>query len=102
MRKLIWILLIASVLVALFLSPFASSFPDGLERVAEDLGFLEKGEGKEIIKSPIPDYSFPGIDNERVAVAVAGFTGTILTLGIVYGIAVVIKRRPNQKSMSKG
>jgi cobalt/nickel transport protein len=41
----IWIGLGASLLVALFLSPFASSSPDGLEKVAETGGFKEKGEG---------------------------------------------------------
>lgn len=93
MRKEVWILLILAVFIALFLSPFASPFPDGLERVAEDKGFLEKGEGKEIIHSPIPDYVFPGIANERVATAVAGIVGTLLTLAVAYGIAVLIKGR---------
>ncbi len=91
MRKEVWILLIIAVLVALFLSPFASPFPDGLERVAEDKGFLEQAEGKEVIHSPIPDYVFPGITNEGVATAVAGIVGTLITLAVAYGIAVLIK-----------
>ncbi|MDH7576512.1 MAG: PDGLE domain-containing protein [Bacillota bacterium] len=97
MRKEVWILLILAVLIALFLSPFASPFPDGLERVAEDKGFLEKSEGKEIINSPIPDYIFPGITNEKVATAVAGIVGTLLTLTVAYGIAVLIKGRAASK-----
>ncbi|HHW40900.1 MAG TPA: hypothetical protein GXX19_07100 [Syntrophomonadaceae bacterium] len=92
MRKEFWILLIVAVAVALFLSPFASPYPDGLERVAADKGFLEKGEGPGLVQSPIPDYAFPGIENERVATAVAGLVGTVLTFGVMYGIAVLIKK----------
>lgn len=91
MRKEVWVLLILAIIAAVFLSPFASPFPDGLERVAEDKGFLEKGEEKEIVHSPIPDYVFPGISNEKVATSIAGIIGTLLTLGVMYSAAVLIK-----------
>ena len=42
-------------------SPFASSSPDGLERVAEDKGFLERGHlGTVQDRAPVPDYAAPG------------------------------------------
>ncbi|MFZ5651029.1 MAG: PDGLE domain-containing protein [Bacillota bacterium] len=85
--------LLLALIVAAFLSPFASSSPDGLERVAEDLGFLEKGEGDPIMKSPIPDYVFPGIENESAATAAAGVTGTLLTFGVMYGLAKSIGKK---------
>lgn len=94
MRREIWFLLILALALALFLSPFASSFPDGLERVAEDHGFIEQGEGQEVIHSPIPDYALPGIANEKVATALAGIIGTLLTLAVAYGIACLLKSRP--------
>lgn len=93
MRKEIWVLVILAVVIAVFLSPFASSFPDGLERVAEDYGFIEKGEGQEVVNSPIPDYALPGVVNEKAATALAGIIGTIVTFGVMYGIAVLIKGR---------
>lgn len=78
--------------VALFMSPFASSSPDGLERVAEDKGFIEATEGKGVLKSPIPDYVFPGVKNERVATAAAGLVGTGITLAVALGIGAVLKK----------
>jgi hypothetical protein len=44
-KGFIWIGLGISLLLALFISPFASSSPDGLEKVAETKGFAEKGGG---------------------------------------------------------
>ncbi|MBI5555586.1 MAG: PDGLE domain-containing protein [Elusimicrobia bacterium] len=81
-----------ALLVALVLSPFASSKPDGLERVAEDTGFLEKGEVQPILPSPIPDYTFPGSHNEKVATAVAGIAGTLVVFGLGYGLARLLKK----------
>lgn len=96
MRKEIWILLILAVVLALFVSPFASSLPDGLERVAEDYGFIDNAE--ELINSPIPDYTFPGIANEKVATAVAGIIGTLLALAVAYGIGYLVKGRSDYRS----
>lgn len=81
-----WIFLLVALAVAAFLAPWASSYPDGLERVAEDQGFLERGEGKEVIKGLMPDYTFPGIENEKLATALAGIVGTSLTFGAAWGI----------------
>lgn len=82
-----------ALIVALILSPFASPKPDGLERVAENKGFLEKGEVKPILPSPIPDYTFPGIHNEKAATAVAGVAGTLVVFGLGYGLAKILKRK---------
>ncbi|NQT46956.1 MAG: PDGLE domain-containing protein [Candidatus Omnitrophica bacterium] len=89
-----WIIigLFISLLLVLFISPFASSSPDGLERIAEDKGFLEKGEGH-IITSPIPDYVWPGIEDEGVATSMAGVFGTLITFGLGLGIGSILKRR---------
>ena len=70
--------LAVAVGLAVAVSPFASSSPDGLEKVAGEKGFLDNGTLHSIQEeSPIPDYAFPGIDNPRVATGVAGFFGTI-------------------------
>ena len=85
--------LLFSLLLALILSPFASRLPDGLERVAEDKGFAEKGEVEPVIPSPLPDYSWPGLRSERLATSFAGVAGTLIVFGISYGIAAVIKKK---------
>ena len=81
--------------LATAISPFASSQPDGLERVAEDKGFVEDGRLAAVQEdSPIPDYAFPGIGNERLATGLAGFTGTLLVFALGYGVAAAARRRP--------
>lgn len=74
-------------------SPWASPDPDGLERVAEDKGFLDTATSNRIQDdSPIPDYAFPGIGNERVATGVAGFVGTIGLFAVGLGLALLLLR----------
>lgn len=96
MRKGILLALVVSIAVAAFISPFASSDPDGLERVAEDKGFIHRSEGKEIAKSPMPDYVMPGIENETMAGSMAGVAGTILTFGAMYGLGKLYIKRSRQ------
>lgn len=98
-RKEIWFLLILAVVLAVFLSPFASSLPDGLEKVAEDYGFIDQGE--EVIQSPLPDYAIPGMANEKLSTALAGIVGTLLTLAVVYGIAIIMKNREQGRDVDQ-
>ncbi len=76
-------ILIGGIIVALLLailSPLASSYPDGLEKVAEDLGFLSKGQGP--LYNIIPDYVFPGIHDEKLATIIAGVLGVLLIASV--------------------
>ncbi|NIA06418.1 MAG: hypothetical protein GWP14_02080 [Actinobacteria bacterium] len=91
---ILWALLV-SVLLAIFISPFASSSPDGLEKVAEDKGFLNKAEDHEPAwnYSLIPDYAVGGIKNESIATGLAGLIGTLLTFAVGLGLAKVMSRK---------
>src|SRR5262245_41013873 len=93
-KRLFTILALAlAVGLATAVSPFASAHPDGLERVAGDKAFLERGEPASIQQAaPAPDYAFPGVDNARVATGLAGFIGTLVVFGVGYGIAMVARR----------
>ena len=82
--------LIACLAVAC-LSPLASSSPDGLERVAEDKGFI--GRGQEAPFQVIADYVFPGIHNEALATILAGLIGSLILFGAVYSMAWLLKSR---------
>lgn len=84
--------LIIALVLAGGVSLFASSFPDGLERVAINHGFIELGEGYEVMHSPMPDYIVPGISNEALAASLAGLIGTLMMFGLVYGIGKALKR----------
>jgi len=95
MVRIVLVGLLVAVVLAVLLSPFASRFPDGLERVAEDKGFIDKGEGNEVISSPIPDYAMPGVKHEGVATSLAGLVGTIFIFGLAYGLGHLLKGRRN-------
>ena len=92
-KKEIFFGLFIACVLAVMLSPFASPWPDGLEKVAEDKGFLEKGEGEPAFSSAIPDYAWPGLKSERLATSAAGISGTLIVFGLGYGLAALIKRK---------
>lgn len=93
MKRIILTGLLISIALAIFLSPFASKSPDGLERVAEDKNFLHMAEGTKIFNALIPDYVFPGIKHEGLATAFSGLLGTLITFGLVYGLGRILKRK---------
>lgn len=66
---------IVAVFIGGIVSIFASSSPDGLEKVAEAQGFL--GQGKQLFVAALPDYLMPGIHNQKLATSLAGIIGTI-------------------------
>ena len=83
-----------ALILALFLailSPLASSSPDGLEKVAENKGFIDTA--LEASYEIIPDYAMPGIANDAVATILAGIIGTLVLFGIGYGLAKLLKAK---------
>jgi len=88
-----WLISLLVCLAVACLSPLASSSPDGLERVAEDRGFIELGQDAPY--QVIADYVFPGIANEALATILAGIVGTLVLFGAAYGLAwlLTLKRR---------
>lgn len=91
---------IAGFIVSLFLagvvSFYASSDPDGLERVAEDIGFIETAKDHSNADGALADYGVKGIDNERASVGVAGVIGVIGT-AVVAGVGFkLIARKPKK------
>jgi hypothetical protein len=93
--KLFTVLALAlAVGLGLAASPFASSSPDGLEMVAQQKGFLDDGRLHSLqYESPIPDYAFPGVENDRLATALAGFVGTLGVAGAAFLVARPLRRR---------
>lgn len=89
MRSKWW--MIGLLVAVAVLSPLASADPDGLEKVAEEHGFIESA------RSPfyqlVADYLFPGIANEAVATIVAGVVGTAAVFGLAYGWAWLLRTR---------
>lgn len=77
-----WAGLATALAVGALLSTVASPHPDGLERVAEELGFLGRAAEQPLLPSPIPDYLLPGIRDERLATGLAGFIGTLALFAV--------------------
>jgi PDGLE domain len=85
--------LVVALLLAGVGSFYASSSPDGLNRVAIDKGF-DKGEKEHAAKdSPLAGYSTKGIEDERLSGGLAGVAGVGITLLIGYGLVYVVRRR---------
>ena len=81
-----WIFVAIGIsLFVLILSPLASSNPDGLERVAGDLGFL--GQGVDAPYAILPDYTLPLLGEGAFSTIVAGIIGAIVVAIIVSFIA---------------
>jgi len=68
-------------LAVVLLSPLASANPDGLERVAGDLGFL--GKGASASYQLIPDYTLPVLGNTSLSTIAAGMIGIIVVGAII-------------------
>ncbi|MBQ6099115.1 MAG: PDGLE domain-containing protein [Methanobrevibacter sp.] len=79
------------------LSPYiASGDPDGLEKSAEDSGLAEDFSVEEINGIPeaiFPDYAFANDPDNQVLQIVALIIGAIVTLGVGYGIATIVRSR---------
>lgn len=89
--------LLAALVVAFF-SFATSSNPDGLERVAEDQGFL--GSALDPLFNILPDYTLPFIENKAVSGVIAVMVGTLLVFGLVYLIGRLARRRKGQTAGS--
>lgn len=74
---------------ALLLAPLASSAPDGLERIADQLGFSSFT--KSLWKTPLGEYRVPGDTPEALQTSIAGFLGTAFVFLAGIGIAVTIR-----------
>ena len=96
--------LISGFAVSLFLagvvSFYASSDPDGLEKVAEDIGFIETAEEHTYADGALADYGVKGIENERASVGIAGVIGVIGTAIVGGALFTFIARKP-KKSLNK-
>lgn len=78
-----------ALLVVVF-SPLASANPDGLERVAEDSGFLDRGQSAPY--QIIPDYTLPFLGETPLSTIIAGMIGVLIVCGLLILLARSLRR----------
>lgn len=90
-NKTWWIVGLGIALAVTLVAPLASAWPDGLERVAEDQGFIDLGE--EPSYEIIPDYVLPGIHSETLATILAGMIGVLIVFGVALAAGYALRSR---------
>jgi len=96
-RKFIVMGVLISALLAGGASFYASSNPDGLEKVAGDIGFIDTAKDHTNSDSTLAGYGVKGIENERLSGGVAGLIGVVAT-GAISGGLFLLLRRKNPKN----
>jgi cobalt/nickel transport system permease protein/cobalt/nickel transport protein len=92
-RALLWIGLGLCLVLAGLVSFYASSDPDGLERVGEDIGFIDAARDSAVADSPLSDYAVAGVGDERLSVGLAGAIGVLVTAVAAFGLFLGLARR---------
>jgi cobalt/nickel transport protein len=83
--------LLATVGLALVVSGFASGSPDGLEKVAEDKGFLGTARDHLVADGPLAGYAVRGVDNERLSTGLSGLIGVLITFGVGLALFALVR-----------
>jgi hypothetical protein len=99
-RKNLTLFIVGGLIVALglafFVSPFASTSPDGLNKVAIDKGFDSSATDSATADSPLAGYAVSGVDDESLSKGLSGIIGVAITFGlamILFGILRVVRNR---------
>jgi hypothetical protein len=97
-RTLFAVALLVALVLAGVVSGFASSAPDGLEKVAEDKGFIGTAQDHDLADSPLAGYGVKGVEDSRLSGGLAGVIGVTVTLAISGGLFLVLRRRTSQEA----
>ncbi len=92
----------AGLVIALalaFASPLASSSPDGLDRVAQDQGFVAQAQDPGY--TLMPDYTVPFIQSDALTTIAAGVLGVLIVSGLGFGMARLSSRKRLDDSASQ-
>ena len=93
-RRAFWLTgLATSLVLAGAVSFYASSDPDGLEKVAHDHGIDRKEQKHAAEGSPLADYGVEDIADARISTGLAGVIGVGVTVAVGTGVFWVLRRR---------
>lgn len=77
--------------LAFFVSPLASSSPDGLERVAIDQGFDGQATEHAMATGPLADYSVAGVHQTWLSTGLSGVIGVVLCFALAGALVLAIR-----------
>jgi cobalt/nickel transport system permease protein len=92
-RKVLLTGVLVALLLAAVVSFYASSSPDGLEKVATDQGISQNAKDHSLSDSPFANYGTKGVDDARLSTGLAGIAGVAITLALGSGLVLAVRRR---------
>lgn len=92
-KRIVLILFLSAVVIA-FAAAYASSHPDGLEWVAEKMGFIGNS-SEDILKAPMPDYEIPFVKSAYWSTLLAGIVGAGIAGAIFFLAGIFYRKKSN-------
>lgn len=88
--------------LAFFVSPLASSAPDGLERVAMDQGFESQAVEHHFASGPLADYGVAGVQNSWLSTGLSGVIGVVLCFALAGALVLAIRWSRRRSTAATG
>jgi PDGLE domain len=93
--------LLVAVGLAMLVSGFASSAPDGLNKVATDHGFAAKAKAHLFQNGPLAGYAVKGVGSGRLAKGISGLVGVLVTFGLGLALFALVRAMRSEGERSQ-
>ena len=93
--------LLVAIGLAMLVSGFASSSPDGLNKVAEDHGFAADARQHLFENGPMAGYAVKGVRNDRLSTGISGLIGVLVTFGIGLALFAMVRAMRSGRDRSE-
>jgi PDGLE domain len=93
--------LLVAIGLAMLVSGFASSAPDGLNKVAEDHGFAATAKGHLFENGPLAGYAVKGVNGDRLSTALSGLIGVLVTFGVGLALFTALRAMGSDRDRSE-
>jgi PDGLE domain len=94
--------LMAALALAFFVSPAASTKPDGLNKVAIEEGFAAQEDAHALDGSPTAGYDVKPVDDARLSTGIAGVIGVSVVFVAGAGLFAVVRRGRRAATVGSG
>ncbi|MBI4580546.1 MAG: PDGLE domain-containing protein, partial [Planctomycetes bacterium] len=84
--------------LAVFISPFASESPDGLDQTAEKLAF--DSQATVVVPALMPEYKIERISRVKLGTSLAGAVGTLVVFGLSWLLARALVPKSGPKDVA--